>query len=96
MEYSCPASFCPTKLPFRHILARYKSGSHDATNRSLKLTRPLGATLGDVLTKPLVNGGLNLSRISCSLIILAMMIMAIAFFSVQAKTKGRSTEFQSA
>jgi uncharacterized membrane-anchored protein len=33
------------------------------------LTRPLGATVGDLLTKPVAKGGLNLSRISSSLII---------------------------
>jgi uncharacterized membrane-anchored protein len=35
------------------------------------LTRPLGATLGDTLTKPLAEGGLNLSRIASSLVIAA-------------------------
>ncbi len=33
------------------------------------LTRPLGATLGDLLTKPHVEGGFDLSRVSSSLII---------------------------
>jgi len=41
------------------------------------LTRPLGATLGDVLTKPHADGGLNLSRITSSLVIAAIMIVAI-------------------
>jgi uncharacterized membrane-anchored protein len=41
------------------------------------LTRPLGATLGDLLTKPLADGGLNLSRISSSLVIAAFMILCI-------------------
>ena len=35
------------------------------------MTRPLGATLGDTLTKPLASGGLNLSRITSSLVIAA-------------------------
>jgi uncharacterized membrane-anchored protein len=39
------------------------------------LTRPLGATLGDMLTKPVANGGLNLSRIESSAAI-AMFILA--------------------
>jgi uncharacterized membrane-anchored protein len=30
------------------------------------LTRPLGATLGDILTKPLADGGLNLGRLESS------------------------------
>lgn len=41
------------------------------------LTRPLGATLGDTLTKPLSAGGLNLSRITSSLVIGAIMIVLI-------------------
>jgi uncharacterized membrane-anchored protein len=42
------------------------------------LTRPLGATVGDLLTKPLSGGGLNLGRISSSLVIAAFMLAAIA------------------
>lgn len=41
------------------------------------LTRPLGATLGDTLTKPHDEGGLALGRISSSLIIAAVMIVII-------------------
>ena len=41
------------------------------------LTRPLGATLGDTLTKPVSGGGLNLGRISSSLVIAAVMIVLI-------------------
>jgi uncharacterized membrane-anchored protein len=50
------------------------------------LTRPLGATVGDLLTKPLANGGLNLSRITSSLIIAAFIVVAILFTSRKAKT----------
>jgi uncharacterized membrane-anchored protein len=42
------------------------------------LTRPLGATLGDLLTKPLADGGLNLSRITSSVVIAAFIIACIA------------------
>jgi uncharacterized membrane-anchored protein len=45
------------------------------------LTRPLGATLGDLLTKPHENGGLNLSRISSSLVIAAFMVICILLSS---------------
>lgn len=38
------------------------------------LTRPLGATLGDIVTKPHTQGGLNLSRPVSSLVLLAAMI----------------------
>jgi uncharacterized membrane-anchored protein len=41
------------------------------------LTRPLGATLGDTLTKPLAEGGLALGRIASSLTIIAVMVVAI-------------------
>jgi uncharacterized membrane-anchored protein len=41
------------------------------------LTRPLGATIGDTLTKPQNQGGLNLSRIASTLVIGAAMIAII-------------------
>src|ERR1700733_1954827 len=41
------------------------------------LTRPLGATLGDILTKPHASGGLNLSRITSSLAIAVFMVICI-------------------
>ena len=41
------------------------------------MTRPLGATLGDTLTKPLASGGLNLSRITSSLVIAALIVACI-------------------
>ena len=37
------------------------------------LTRPLGATVGDFLDKPLANGGLNLGRFAASAVLLAVM-----------------------
>jgi uncharacterized membrane-anchored protein len=42
------------------------------------LTRPLGATLGDLLTKPATEGGLHLSRITSSVAIAAFIIACIA------------------
>jgi uncharacterized membrane-anchored protein len=42
------------------------------------LTRPLGATLGDTLTKPVEKGGLNLGRIASSLVIAVIMIAIVA------------------
>jgi uncharacterized membrane-anchored protein len=41
------------------------------------LTRPLGATMGDLLTKPLVHGGLDISRPEASLVIAVFMAVAI-------------------
>jgi uncharacterized membrane-anchored protein len=45
------------------------------------LTRPLGATLGDLLTKPVASGGLHLGRISSSLTFIVLIIAAILFTS---------------
>jgi uncharacterized membrane-anchored protein len=45
------------------------------------LTRPLGATLGDTLTKPHAEGGLELGRIAASLTIAALMIVGIGWTS---------------
>lgn len=47
------------------------------------LTRPLGATVGDIITKPLSEGGLNLSRIGASLVILAAMALVVAFTNLR-------------
>ncbi len=52
------------------------------------LTRPLGATLGDLLTKPVAHGGFNLSRISSSLIIGAFICGCILFTSQRAGNHG--------
>jgi uncharacterized membrane-anchored protein len=43
------------------------------------LTRPLGATVGDLLTKPHASGGFDLGRISSSLILAILMIALIVF-----------------
>jgi len=45
------------------------------------LTRPLGATLGDTLTKSAAEGGLGLGRIMSSLVIAAAMTMLIVWRS---------------
>jgi len=47
------------------------------------LTRPLGATLGDILTKPHNQGGLNLSRIISSLVIAVIMVILISMTSLR-------------
>src|ERR1700682_3860176 len=47
------------------------------------LTRPLGATLGDTLTKQPAEGGLGLSRITSSLVIAAAMVFLIAVTSLR-------------
>jgi uncharacterized membrane-anchored protein len=49
------------------------------------LTRPLGATLGDTLTKPHADGGLALGRITSSLVIAVAMIILIRITSLSAR-----------
>jgi uncharacterized membrane-anchored protein len=41
------------------------------------LTRPLGATLGDTLTKPHAQGGFNLDRLAASAVIIVAMVVLI-------------------
>lgn len=41
------------------------------------LTRPLGATLGDFLDKPVSQGGLHLSRLYASVVLLAFMLLCV-------------------
>ena len=48
------------------------------------LTRPLGATLGDLLTKPQPDGGLHLSRITSSLVIAVFIVGCIAILPQRA------------
>jgi uncharacterized membrane-anchored protein len=50
------------------------------------LTRPLGATLADTLTKPVASGGLHLSRITSSLVIMAFIVASIALLPQRAGT----------
>ncbi|MBC7483005.1 MAG: hypothetical protein H7337_14145 [Rhizobacter sp.] len=55
------------------------------------LTRPLGATLGDLLDKPLTSGGLNLSRLYASLVLLAFMAACIHFIPQRAAPASNAT-----
>ena len=41
------------------------------------LTRPLGATVGDFLDKPVAQGGLQISRLYASLILLALILLGV-------------------
>lgn len=52
------------------------------------LTRPLGATLGDILTKPRDDGGLNLSRIASTAVIGVVMVVLILIFSRKPEEPG--------
>ena len=44
------------------------------------LTRPLGATLGDLLDKPINQGGLSVNRFLASAILVAIMIACVLIF----------------
>ena len=51
------------------------------------LTRPLGATVGDLLDKPLASGGLNFSRWVASLALLVCMVACVALIPQRAARK---------
>ncbi|MCW1381553.1 hypothetical protein OLX02_01830 [Novosphingobium sp. KCTC 2891] len=50
------------------------------------LTRPLGATVGDYLDKPLAKGGLDFSRPLASAVLLVAIVMLVAVLPQRAKT----------
>ncbi|MFF1569561.1 hypothetical protein ACFVY1_40160 [Streptomyces sp. NPDC058293] len=47
------------------------------------LTRPLGATAGDFLTKPVAKGGLNLGTAGSSAVLLAVLLGLVAYAQIQ-------------
>ena len=51
------------------------------------LTRPLGAVVGDFLDKPLVQGGLALSRYTASLALLVLIVALTLFFPQKPASK---------
>jgi uncharacterized membrane-anchored protein len=55
------------------------------------LTRPLGATIGDFLDKPVDQGGLALSRPIATVIIATLMIIGISVFRQRAAHQDQST-----
>jgi uncharacterized membrane-anchored protein len=55
------------------------------------LSRPLGATVGDYLDKPLASGGLALSRPLASAVIAVFMLLCIFFFPQRAATRSESS-----
>jgi len=50
------------------------------------LTRPLGATVGDLLDKPVADGGLALSRFSASAILAIIIVVCLLLFRQRAGT----------
>ena len=55
------------------------------------LTRPFGATFGDVLTKPPVKGGVGFGTAGSSAVLLGILLIGVGIVWVQQK-KGRSAE----
>lgn len=51
------------------------------------LTRPFGATFGDLLTKPIAKGGLNFGTIGSSIILAIILIVCVAYTSISDKQK---------
>ena len=49
------------------------------------LTRPLGATVGDLLDKPRASGGFELSRYTASAVLAAIIMLAVAFLPQRAE-----------
>ena len=52
------------------------------------LTRPLGAVLGDLLDKPIGNGGLALNRFTASAVLLVFIAGCIMLFPQRAARQG--------
>ncbi len=56
------------------------------------LTRPLGATAGDFLTKPVAKGGLDLGTAGSSAVLLAVLVGLMAYAQVQERRTRQMTE----
>ncbi len=54
------------------------------------LTRPFGATFGDLLTKPIVKGGLGFGTIGSSAILAVLLVSLIAYTSVLDRHKSKA------
>jgi uncharacterized membrane-anchored protein len=53
------------------------------------LTRPLGATLGDFLDKPIAEGGLHVSRLYASLILVAVIVAGVVLIPQRPATSAK-------
>ncbi|THJ46838.1 hypothetical protein E7Y31_19565, partial [Candidatus Frankia alpina] len=65
--------------------------SHSSlTGRAFVLTRPLGATLGDLLTKPTAKGGLAYGTAGASAILLGALVLLVSHgYRRQTRTAAR-------
>jgi uncharacterized membrane-anchored protein len=55
------------------------------------LTRPFGATLGDVLTKPHDEGGLNFGTIGSSVVLASILVIVVAYTSIMQRRAAPTT-----
>lgn len=53
------------------------------------LTRPFGATFGDLLTKPVEKGGMNLGTVGASAVLTAILVASIMYTQTPAVHRGR-------
>ncbi|MDI9712419.1 hypothetical protein QM261_17980 [Acinetobacter baumannii] len=53
------------------------------------LTRPFGATVGDLLTKPVAKGGLALGTVGSSVVLSGVLVAMVAYASI---TQARRSE----
>lgn len=59
------------------------------------LTRPFGATFGDLLTKPVAKGGLNFGTIGSSMILALILVAFIIYTTVREKYNQENTNIES-
>lgn len=59
------------------------------------LTRPFGATFGDLLTKPIAKGGLNLGTIGSSIVLASILLILIVFSYYKEKMLSRELTLNS-
>ncbi|WP_405558077.1 hypothetical protein [Streptomyces sp. NBC_01171] len=57
------------------------------------LTRPLGATAGDFLTKPVAKGGLDLGTLGSSLVLLVV-LFGMMIYAHRQERRGEATKAQ--
>ncbi len=85
MGYLAAAGIFAGALAVTWALYRWTSTSHVVLFwAAFILTRPLGATVGDFLDKPLASGGLNLSRPVATLVLAVVIIVLIALLPQRA------------
>ena len=57
------------------------------------LTRPLGASLGDLLSQPVKEGGLGLGTTLTSIVFLLTILILVIYLTIQQKKKSSYFEF---